>query len=337
MTDQFLFVGNFLQAHKSTVGISQKICNWLKEEDQLIVKGVSNRKNQFFRFIDIVRSILTIRPKLIYADTYSDKAFLIAAVAVFCAKLIGSKINLTLRGGKLVEFYHKYPGIIGWVLRKADTLSSPSLFLVEKFGQLGFRVNYFPNPVRLDHFPFDRMNVKPHTLLWVRGFNAIYNPELAVRTLYEIRKKFPDARLTMIGPDGGLLANIKLLINSLNLNEAIDIPGPVPNEELFRYFQTHEVYLNTTSYESFGVAVVEAASCGIPIVSTNVGEIPYIWQHEKNILLVQDFQPESFAKQIDRILVDHELARQLSLSAQQISDSFSWTRLKPEWLKIIHQ
>ena len=78
-------------------------------------------------------------------------------------------------------------------------------------------------------------------------------------------------------------------ILNLNLSNNIKILGPISNKKLSYYYQRHNVFINTTSYESFGTALIEAASCGIPIVSTNVGEIPLNWTNEKDILLVENF------------------------------------------------
>ena len=144
-----------------------------------------------------------------------------------------------------------------------------------------------PNSIDLEKFPFKRDTVKKHSLLWVRAFTNIYNPEIPVRILHELRKLFPDVYLTMVGPDKGTLREVEALINRLDLEDHINITGPIPNEELRKYYQSHSVYLNTTSFESFGVAVLEAASCGMPIVSNSVGEIPLIWEDGKNILLVE--------------------------------------------------
>ena len=93
-------------------------------------------------------------------------------------------------------------------------------------------MNYLPNPINFKNFPFKRENVNPYTLLWVRAFTEIYNPDLAVKTLYEVRKKYPGTTLTMIGPDKGLLQQTKKLIQELDLTSCVEITGPVKNEEL---------------------------------------------------------------------------------------------------------
>jgi glycosyltransferase involved in cell wall biosynthesis len=69
------------------------------------------------------------------------------------------------------------------------------------------------------------------------------------------------------------------------LLEKITFTGPINNTELPAYYSSHSVFLNTTSYESFGMAVLEAAACGIPTVSTPVGEIPLLWKAGEEIML----------------------------------------------------
>ena len=146
-------------------------------------------------------------------------------------------------------------------------------------------VNYLPNPISLINFKYDRSNVTDNSILWVRAFDEIYNPKDAIYTLAYLEKKISNVSLTMIGPDKGLLNEVVKLIDDLNLKEKVKILGPIPNEELFNYFHSHTVLLNTTSYESFGQALLESAACGCPIVSNDVGEVSYIWEDNEDILL----------------------------------------------------
>ena len=66
-------------------------------------------------------------------------------------------------------------------------------------------VNYLPNPISLTNFKYNRINVTSKTILWVRAFEKTYNPSLAIKIVYELKKHITDVKLTMIGPDRGLL------------------------------------------------------------------------------------------------------------------------------------
>jgi glycosyltransferase involved in cell wall biosynthesis len=192
-------------------------------------------------------------------------------------------------------------------------------------------VNYLPNPISITNFEYDRSNVTSKTILWVRAFDEIYNPSLAIRIVYELKKDMPDIKLTMIGPDRGILKECIQLIDSLDLKNNIEILGKIPHEKLSFYYQTHDIYLNTTSYESFGNALIEAASCGIPIVSTSVGEIPFSWEHKKNIILVKSFNENAFSSVLGDLLQNNDLKTSLSLLARKKAEQYDIGKIIPLW------
>lgn len=242
---------------------------------------------------------------------------------------------MTLRGGALPEYYETNTIRCTTTLLRAHKILSPSKFLQKYFEDKGFVIRYLPNSINLKQFSFNRDNVKGHSLLWIRAFTDIYNPDVPVRILYELRKQFPEASLTMVGPDKGTLTETKALIRQLDLEDKIKITGPIPNEELEFYYQSHNVYLNTTSFESFGVAVLEAASCGIPIVSNTVGEIPLIWKGGESILLVEENDISEYCKQIINLFTDEDFSKSVARAAKVTSEKFGSTQIEQEWVNIL--
>ena len=107
--------------------------------------------------------------------------------------------------------------------------------------------------------------------------------------------------------------------------------GGVPNNELSNYFHDHDVFLNTTYYESFGMAVMEAAASGIPIVSTSVGEIPFLWKNKEQILLAEEITPESFVLEIKKIFKSNELSQFLSKNARKNAERYDWGIIRKKW------
>lgn len=299
------------------------------------IKLVSFKRNKLLRMIDILIHIITFKGSIIHIEVYSGQAFIIALLSTLFVKLKKAKLVLTLHGGMLVEFHKKNPKKVNWLLKKADAIYTPSLYLKGYFNSLGFNVSYLPNSINLDKFEFNRTAVNKLHLLWVRGFSEIYNPILAIKVLHIIKQKFPSASLTMIGPDAGLLSEVKELCNKLNLNDSVTFTGPIPNNELHKYYQSHHVYLNTTSYESFGIAVIEAAACGIPIVSSSVGEIPYLWSHKENILLSKNLDENEFAQLVEELFTNESLESKLSLAGRKKAEEFSWNHIRPHWLKLL--
>jgi len=331
---RILFIGSFLSKKSGTLGVSENLARKL-QLNKVDIRLASRFKNKKLRLLSIIAASLTLRYDRMHIDTFSGNAFRIAETASTIARFRKKRIILTLHGGKLPEFYLQYPNRVKRVLNRAEWVQTPSKYLQTFFEKQNINIQYLPNSIDLARFPYERSFVIPHTLLWVRAFSDVYNPELPVLTLFELIKTFPDTILTMVGPDKGLMNKVKKIIEDLNLEDFVKITGPIKNEELFKFYQTHAVFLNTTSYESFGVAVLEAAACGIPIVSTKVGEIPLLWKNEENILLAEQIDANSFAKQISRLFTDTELSNTLSLNARKNAEQFEWDLLKNHWINLL--
>jgi len=331
-----LFIGSYLSKKTGTKDIAEKIAYPLLQEG-IAIKLVSRRKNKLLRLLEIALNIIFSKQKTVHFDVFSGSAFFITEIGSLLGKLSNKRILFTLRGGALAEFAQNHPDRMEKVMARADYIQSPSLFLTYYFAKKNIHVNYLPNPIDLIKFPFKANTENKYTILWVRAFTEIYNPELALHILSEIKKTIPNATLTMIGPDKGLLANSKLLAKKLNIDTAVEFVGPVANDKLFHFFHSHSVFINTTSYESFGTAVLEAAACGIPIVSSKVGEIPYLWTHEENILMVEELEPDLFADAVIRILESPELAKNLSVNARKKAEEFDWESIKPKWIQLLQE
>lgn len=331
-----LFLGSFLSRGRGTQPVSERVAKYLRRSDYE-VSLVSTHESRIIRLLDYVVKILFKKYSIAFVDVFSDRAFFLAEWAVFWIGLRKKRIVLTLRGGKLAEFNSKNAARVRRLFGKAERVQTPSLFLKDEFDKLGYNIFYLPNPIELKQFPYKSVidRKRGSSMLWVRAFSDIYNPMIPVEVISMLVSEFPDIRLTMVGPDGGMLREVKAQVDQLQLNDRVSFVGGVRNDLLFEYYQTHDVYLNTTSYESFGVAMVEAASCGIPIVSHNVGEVPYLWRHEEEVLMVEKGDVRSMADQVRRIFMDADLAAGLSMRARTKAEQFTWENILPAWRKLI--
>lgn len=332
--NSILFIGSFLSKHRGTKGVSETIAENLKKEGINVILS-SRFENKLLRIFQIIKDIVLFRGKLVHVDVFSGNAFNIALLASQLAGIKNATLVLTLHGGNLIEFDKKNKSKIDLLLSMANKIQTPSLLLKNYFCERGFDVFYLPNPINLDNFPFQIKEKNDFRILWVRCFSDIYNPHVAIEVINKLKQTFPSVSLSMIGPDRGLMHSCRTLSEKLNLSEKIFFSGPVKNEELKEFFHTHDVFLNTTSLESFGVALIEAASCGIPIVSTSVGEIPLLWQNEKNALLGKENSAVELASKIEKLWTTAGLSTILVKEARKKAESFAWEKIKPHWINLI--
>lgn len=326
-----LFIGSHLSGVRGTKGISEKVIPLL--EDSITPRLVSSYENQFLRMLDIIVAVSFYSYEIVHIDVFSGRGFYYARWASFLAKIRKKKIIMTLHGGNLPKIYAQQKMLFNDIFERADILQTPSRFLSCFFKEHGLEISYLPNFICQSQFPFRENNGKPFSILWVRAFSHEYHPEMAIQTVFRLKQKYPKVQMTMVGPDKGTLKDAKELIDKLNLEDHIEIIGSVPNENLHRYFHSHAVFLNTTAYESFGVAVLEAASCGTPIVSTRVGEIPHIWNENEEVLMVNKSSDE-MAESVAKIFDSNKLSIKLSKAANKKASKYYWEKIRPQWLKL---
>jgi len=325
-----LFIGSHLSKEKGTKSASENVAELL--EDIYTIKLSSQRSNLVLRLFDIVKDSIFYDYEIIHIDIYSGKALLYAKIASVVAKFRNKKIIMNLHGGRLHERYTDDSSKFEF-FKLADKLISPSNFLSTFFISNFFNVEVITNYIDQRNFPYQRENYQRYSLLWIRAFNDIYQPELAINIVNVLKEKYPEVHLTMIGPDKGSLKSSENLIKRLNLKKYISILGKVPNQNLYQYFHSHAVYLNTTKYESFGLAVLEAASCGIPIVSTRVGEIVYIWKENEEVMMADSNETE-FVEKVSLIFDSFDLSDKLSENAYKKAETFDRIRIKAKWVNL---
>ena len=330
--NRILFIGNFLSKQKGSIGPSEKLSVDLKLDYKILTASSFNFK--LLRLVDFVFvSLFRIYDKVII-DVYSTFAIYFAIIVAYIAKLKKKIVILNLHGGGLMELYNTNPQLIKLFFNKADIIISPSMYLSSFFIEKRYNVLLLPNSLKIQMFPF-KNNKYNYKILWIRGFKEIYNPYLAVDALELVLKNYPQSQLTMIGPDGGLLKDVEAYIKNKQLGNKISILGPIKNDRLVDFMHSHHVFINTTYYESFGMAVMEAAAAGIPIVSTQVGELPLIWDHGKEILLCQNNTAKEMSEHIEFLFSNADFSNSMREKARQKAEQYDWENIKIKWLKLL--
>jgi glycosyltransferase involved in cell wall biosynthesis len=105
--------------------------------------------------------------------------------------------------------------------------------------------------------------------LWVGRLNANKDPETVVRAFIKFLSFQPSAKLYMIYQAEELLQQVRDMINSNDkAGDAIQLIGQIPNQQLREWYFKADFFISGSHYESGGVAVCEAMSCGcIPLLT----------------------------------------------------------------------
>jgi D-inositol-3-phosphate glycosyltransferase len=149
------------------------------------------------------------------------------------------------------------------------------------YGLSGSRITVVPAGVDLDRFspaPDRGRRPGPPRLLFVGRLQPLKGPDVAIRTLAEVRRTLPDARLRIVGGASGAGVGtgatgpraLQELAADLGVADAVDLEPALPQSTLVERYRDADVLLVPSRSETFGLVALEAQACGTPVVAADV-------------------------------------------------------------------
>ena len=169
-----------------------------------------------------------------------------------------------------------------------------------------------PNIVRTDGTPL---------LLWVGRLQPWKGVDVALHALQEI----PRAHLMIVG-DGETRADLERLAQELGLAERVRFLGALPRERLPSIYAAADLLLATSfASETFGIGLVEAQACGLPVVASRFGGFPEVIDEGRTGLLVPPRDPAALAAAVRSLIDDPERRRAMADAAPGWAAQFAWS------------
>jgi glycosyltransferase involved in cell wall biosynthesis len=261
---------------------------------------------------------------------------LFAAPAIWIASLRGVPVVVNYRGGGAAAFLERSAASIRASLNRTSALVVPSGFLREIFARHGIEARIVPNIIDLNRFrPREharREPAGPH-LVVARNLEKIYDIPTAVRAFHRIRQTFADARLTVAGsgPEGPKLQE---LVRELDLASSVRFAGDLSRDEMGALYRDADVLLNPSTTDNMPNSILEALASGIPVVTTNVGGIPFIVEHRRTAMLVPPRDPVAMAEASLAVLRDPVLKADLVAEGLEAVRQYSWEAVRDRWIGV---
>lgn len=332
-----LFIGNFLPTPRYNKNVWHFLTERLASAGWSVITTSSNER-QLPRLAEMLWTIWQKRHlyQAAHIDVFSGKAFIYAYLSTQLLRILKKTIVITLHGGGLVEFATKHPNSFRLVLTHADAVVTPSAYLQEAFTEIRSDIRLIPNPIDLSESLYRERTSATPRLVWVRAFQAVYNPCMAVKVLNLLIDDYPNIHLLMIGPDkgdGSLGGSLKLA-EELGVSPNIQIVGHIEHSDIMEWMDKADIFINTSKYDTAPRSLLEAMANGLCIVSTNVGGVPWMIQQSQNGLLVPSDDAEAMSRAIKSLLNNSNLAKSISETARQTAKAYDWSNVMPEWQKL---
>jgi phosphatidylinositol alpha-1,6-mannosyltransferase len=156
--------------------------------------------------------------------------------------------------------------------------------------------------------------------------------DTALQAFAKLAPKHPDLRYAVAG-SGTDRERLVALAGSLGVADRVHFLGPVADAELPSLYRGAEVYLGLSrrlgiDVEGFGISMVEASGCGVPVVGGRSGGVPDAVRDGETGILVDPESADAAAEATGRLLADAGLARRLGEAGRAAVESYyNWDRV----------
>lgn len=283
------------------------------------------------RFVLFLRGLAVIREAdVVHLFAASHLYFfLVVAPAVYAARVCKKRIVLNYRGGEAESFFERWKRFVVPVFKSADAIVVPSVFLQDVFSRcLSLESSILPNIADTEVFSFkQRDNFRP-LLVVSRQLEPLYNHETILRAFRIVKARYPEARLSIAG-EGSEKSRLEKLSNDLNLKD-VDFLGAMTHEQLAGIYATSDIMVNASLADNFPGAIIEAFLCGLPVVTSDVGGIPFLVVNNVSGVHVKPDDYKAMAEAVISLIERPEQASLLVANGKHIAESYRWDNIRSE-------
>lgn len=259
-----------------------------------------------------------------------------AAPAIWIAWIQKKGVLLHYHGGEAEQFFRHQIRYISPSIKRCTKVVVPSGFLEDIFNKYNVETAVIPNVIDMTKFCHSSKMHKTASsslqLLVPRNLDPVYDVATAIKAFNLVKEEFEDIRLlvTGIGPE---LEMLEKLVLSLGLQEAVEFTGKLTNTQMADLYTSVDIVLNPSLADNLPVSLLESLASGIPVITTNVGGIPYLIENNRNGLLVSPGNVVEMANAIKRLIGNASLRENLINNGLDYVKQYEWKSLRSKWLK----
>jgi len=174
---------------------------------------------------------------------------------------------------------------------------------------------------------------------YVIGYLGAFTPRKRVNLLiygfYILRKLYPGlkAKLVICGEKKWDYPKLIRLAEFLGLSRYIEFKGRIPEEEIVATYNSFDVFVWPSEWEGFGLPILEAQRCGVPVIIMKDAHIP----DEVSKYCIKASSSKDLAYKIYELLTNVGLRRDVIKKAMDYSKRFTWERTIEETIKVYEE
>ena len=196
-------------------------------------------------------------------------------------------------------------------------------------------INAISNGLDIDIFiPYKEIKRNPTKLITTASADvALKGLDFTLKSLASLVNDFPEISLLVIGKmkKGG---HTSRLIDELDIKDKVHFKTDLSKEEIAKEYASSSIAIVSSLYEGFGYPVIEAMSCEVPLIATNVSSIPELVGDYAELIPAEN--TNELSNTIKSILHDYSQYKNIAIRGRQhIVDNFNWLKITEEYENII--
>lgn len=278
------------------------------------IKRLLNSRLDFALNVNKTKDILrNIRPDILHAHYATDYGFLAAMTGFhpFIISVWGSDIYITPKRSP----FHKW--LVKFNLSRADEVCSTSHAMAEEIMKyMGKNRHINITPFGVDTASFMALNhVRGNKEIVIGTIKALskgkgYGTDLLIDIFAQLSKDFDFLRLKIVG-DGEQKSELVAKTRLLGVSDKVEFLGQILHERVMEFLSKIDIYCCLSRSESFGVAPLEASSCGIPVIASRVGGLPEVILDGNTGILVDVNKKDQIKDALKKLIMDPEARREM--------------------------
>jgi len=270
-----------------------------------------------------------------YAIPHATSAYLAKQILGEQARNV--PIITTLHGTDitLIGSDPSYKDVVDFSINQSDGVTAVSEYLkretYKKF-DIKKEIEVIPNFIDLERFKVsDKTHFKKaicpegeKVITHVSNFREVKRVPDVVSTFHEILENGVDAKLLMVG-DGPDRQRAENRCRELNICDKVRFLGK--QEQVEEVLSISDLFLIPSGSETFGLAALEAMSCGVPVISSNIGGLPEVNIHGETGYLCELGDIQAMGQYAIKILKDETLHKKMSGNARKRAEMFELDRI----------
>jgi glycosyltransferase involved in cell wall biosynthesis len=192
---------------------------------------------------------------------------------------------------------------------------------------------YYPPSIESINFIRNKFNLPEHYFLFIGTLEPRKNLPFLLEVFYHLKDRHPELRLLLVGRLGWGRKIVDETINKLGLATQVRILGSVKDADLFSILRASEGLLFPSLYEGFGLPVIEAMACGVPVIASNTSSIPEAAGEAAMLLSPTD--KYAWSNAIVKIVSDDTLRQKMKEEGFRQAMKFDWHNVAKRILKIL--